>query len=141
MRCTRVIEFRFTLPDRPGTLATFGARLRAADVNLLGLWGLSEGGAEATFRCVAEEPDQFRNFAESASIRVHESTVFFLDGADEPGALVRTLEELAGAGVNLDRLDALAVGRQFGCFLRAAPEHWETIDHHLARAVSRPAGR
>jgi hypothetical protein len=126
-------DFSMTLPDRPGELARLAARLRAADVNLLGLWGYGGEGREARFFCVPESSDQFRNFAESAGLAVREGHCFYIAGDDSVGALVRTLEDLASAAINLRGIQTVAARGHFGCFVWADPKDWEKLAQLLDR--------
>jgi len=122
-----VTDFQITIPDTPGSLVRFSAMLREADVNLIGLWGLGGHGAQATFHCIPESPDQFRNFLASEDMPCEEGTVFFLSGADRAGALVRTLEQVAALGINLRRIQSVSMAGEFGCFIWADPKDWNGL--------------
>ena len=126
-RWARMSDFSINLADKPGELARLAARLRAADVNLVGLWGYGAEGGVARFFCVPESAEQFRNFVDSAGLDAHEGTTFFLAGSEQAGALVRTLEEIAGAGVNLHAIQSVSFGGEFGCFVWADPKDWEVL--------------
>ena len=123
----RVSDFSIKLPDRPGELARLAAKLRAADVNLVGLWGYGGEGDLARFYCVPESAEQFRAFLESAELEADEGVTFFLTGTDHVGALVKMLERIAGAGVNLHAIQSVAYHGEFGCFVWADPKDWEAL--------------
>ncbi len=120
-------DFAISLPDRPGELARLAARLRAADVNLIGLWGYGSGTGEARFYCVPESAEQFRNFAQSATLNVEEGTTFFLHGLDHGGALVAKLDAIAQAGINLRAIEAVRAGNEFGAFIWAEASDWPRL--------------
>ncbi|MCA9286634.1 MAG: hypothetical protein KDA22_15530 [Phycisphaerales bacterium] len=124
-------DFSIALPDRPGELARLAARMREADVNLLGLWGYGSSSQTARFYCVPESADQFRNFAESAGLEVQEGTTFFLTGRDRGGALVERLDRIALQGINLHAIEAIRVGDQFGCFIWADAADWPRLAEAL----------
>ncbi len=123
----RMADFWIDLPDRPGELARLAARLRAADVNLLGLWGYGAQDGHARFYCVPESPEQFRNFAQSAELNTREGVTFYLCAADQGGSLVQTLEHIAKAGINLLAIQAVSIQGEFGCFLWANAEDWPEL--------------
>ncbi len=131
-------DFSIELPDRPGELARLASRFRAADVNLLGLWGYGGAGC-ARLYCVPERADQFRNFVDSIELNVTEGSTFFMTGVDHGGALVERLDQIAQAGINLQAIEAVRLGEQFGCFIWARPEDWKTLAAVLdGSATSRP---
>ena len=130
----RATAFAFTLPDEPGALAIFAARLRAADVNLHAIWGHGDpelAGEAANFVCIPENAEQFRNFADSASLHCRESVCFFIGSTDEPGALRAILEAIGNRGINLTAIQAIAIGREYGCFMQAEPADWEALSELL----------
>jgi len=130
-------DFSIELPDRPGELARLASRFREADVSLLGIWGYG-GAGRARFFCVPERADQFRNFVDSTDLEVCEGTTFFISGVDHGGALVERLDQIAGAGINLQAIEAVRLGDQFGCFLWAHADDWGRIAEVLDGAIPRP---
>lgn len=136
MRWSQMTDFAMELPNRPGELARLAARLRAADVNLLGLWGAETSDGNGTFYCVPEAADQFREFARSAELDIREGVAFHLRGKDHVGALVRTLEQIAGANVNLLGIQTIAAEGSFGCFVWAEPDDWDRLIKVLDEACA-----
>jgi hypothetical protein len=130
-RWTRYADFWINLPDQPGELARLAARLREADVNLLGLWGYGAENGRARFYCVPESAEQFRNFAHSAELPVREGVTFYLTAADHGGMLVQTLEKIANANINLLAIQAIAIESEFGCFLWANESDWPKLERVL----------
>lgn len=131
---TRTTDFWIDLPDRPGELSRLAARLREADVNLLGLWGYGATQGRARFYCVPESAEQFRNFARSAELPVREGVTFYLTAPNKGGALVRTLEQIAKAGINLLAIQAVSIDGEFGCFLWAQEQDWPALNDLLRLA-------
>lgn len=127
----RLTDFTIRLPDRPGALAGLAARLRQADVGLLGLWGASEPDGSARFHCVPENEDQFRNFAASADLPLEEGLAFFLQAAHS-SAIVEVLDAIGRSGINLRAIEGVAQGEAFGCFLWADRADWPALERLLA---------
>ena len=127
-RWIRLADFWINLPDQPGELARLSARLREADVNLLGLWGYGAENGRARFYCVPESPEQFRNFARSAELSTREGVTFYLTAPDHGGMLVQTLEKIAKANINLLAIQAVAIHGEFGCFIWAEERDWSTLE-------------
>ena len=123
----KMSDFSLSLPDRPGELSRFAAKLRAADVSLLGLWGYGGDGEFARFYCVPESAEQFRAFTQSAEVSAKEGTTFYFSAEDDVGALVRVLEEIASVGINLHAIQTISAQGRFGCFVWAEPKDWETL--------------
>lgn len=120
-------DFTFPLADRPGALAALAGRLRAADVNLLSIRALPEApGAHARLGCVPESADQFRAFADSASLDVTEHPVIYVEGVDASGALRHILEQVATAGVNITSIEAVSFAGRYGAVLHVEPNQWPT---------------
>ena len=128
---TRLADFWINLPDQPGELARLAARLREADVNLLGLWGYGAENGQARFYCVPQSAEQFRNFAMSAELPAREGCTFYLHEIDRGGTLVQTLEKIASADINLLAIQAVAINGECGCFLWANTNDWPALEELL----------
>lgn len=113
----RVTYFKANLEDRPGQLLKIMQDLRAKNVNLAGVWGFATSPGSAQVYAVAKKPEKLRNTWKASGLFAEEQTAFFVKGADRTGALLKTLEALANAGVNIVAIDAIAVGGQFGSFI------------------------
>jgi len=118
----RVKYFKISLEDKPGALLGIARELKAKNIGLAGIWGYATqpGSAEAFF--IAKNPDKLRNTWKSAGVAMAEGTGLFLKGTDKTGALVKSLEVLAQAGINIMAIDAIAVSGNFGSFLHVAPD-------------------
>ena len=138
IKCAKLSDFSIVLPDRPGELARFAARLREADVNLVGLWGYGGDGRHARFYCVPESAGHFRNFLQSTELDATEGRAYFLSGEDQIGALVKTLDAIAAAGINLRAIQSVSLGGEFGCFVWTDPGQWETLERVVASLAPSP---
>ena len=124
-------DFAIKLADRPGELAMLAAKLRDAGVSLLGIWGDQEGDAQSRLHCVPKTPSAFRAFAEKEGLDVESGLTVYIHGTDDEGALVEALEEIATAGVNIQKIQASVADADFGCFLWIKPEDLDTISRVL----------
>ncbi|MDG2054999.1 MAG: hypothetical protein P8J86_09855 [Phycisphaerales bacterium] len=127
-----LIDFKITLEHKPGAVASFAARLREADVILLGLSGHAEQESTAVFHCIPERADQFRSFLRSTDIPHEEGSVLFIGGANRGDAMIRTLEMIASANLNLVGLDAVTIEGEFGYFIWAQPQDWAKLREVLS---------
>jgi prephenate dehydratase len=75
---------------------------------------------------IPRNPDKVRNFWKGASIASEEGTALFVKGTDRTGVLLKALDQIAKAGVNLIRTEALAVGGKYGAFFLVAPADVDT---------------
>ena len=117
----RVTYFKISLEDKPGSLLAVARDLKAKNVGLIGLRGLDIQAGRAEVTLIARNPDKLRNACKSSGMGFEEATGFFVKGADKTGALVKTLEQLAKAGVNILVSDAMAVSGNYGFFIQVAP--------------------
>ena len=125
-------DFSIELEDRPGALAALSGKLQEAGINLLGLWGYGGHNDSGKLYCVPKDAKEFRAFAEAEKLKFEEGVTIYISGADEGGALVESLELIAQAGVNVHAIQAVTVKGEFGCFIWADAEDWDTISQMLA---------
>ncbi len=118
----RVTYFKSNLEDKPGALLAVASNLKARKIGLVALWGYATQPNEAELYCIPKDAEKFRAFLKSAGMTNWEATGFLLKGADKTGALVKSLEALAKAGVNIVALHAMAASGNYGAFLRVS-EH------------------
>jgi hypothetical protein len=117
-RIQRVTSFVANLPDNPGELLRVMQDLKGKNVSLSGLWGFATEPGKAQLYVVAKNPDKLRKAWKELGMLSEEAPGFLVTGTDRPGALLKTLEALAGAGINITAIDAIAVGGKFGSFIR-----------------------
>jgi len=113
----RVTYFIIKVEDKPGALLKVMQDLRSKSIGLAGLWGYGTGDGMARVFAVGKNPDKLRDALKASGLLSEEGIGFFIKGADRTGALLKPLEALATAGVNIDVTDAIAVGGRFGCFI------------------------
>jgi hypothetical protein len=121
----RVIYFAANLDDRPGTALRLIADLKASNIALVGLWGYGMPDGKAKIFAVAKNPDKLRTKWTGAGIVAEEGIGFMITGADKTGVLVKSLEGIAAAGINLKMMDALAAGGRFASLLWVDPAQVE----------------
>ena len=128
----RVTYFKAKIEDKPGSLLAVAQNLKAKKIGLVALWGYATQPGEAELYCVPKDLDKFRGFVKSAGMTMWEGSGFLLKGADKTGALVKTLEALAGAGINIGALHAMAASGNYGAFLRVPDADIEKAARTLA---------
>jgi hypothetical protein len=120
----RVTYFKAKIEDKPGALYDFAKDLRAKDIGLLSLKGISQG-THGEILVVAKSPDKLRTAWTAAGVLVEEGTAFYLSGVDKIGALQSDLDALSKAGVNIVATEAVAAGRSYGAVLWVDPADLE----------------
>ncbi len=113
----RVTFFKANLSDKPGMLLGIMQELKSKGVGLTCLWGFGKPDGNAELFVVAKNPDKLKNIWKSSGILAEEGTGFFIKGADRTGVLVKSLEALAGAGINIKAMNAVAVGGNYGSLI------------------------
>lgn len=121
----RVTFFKARLEDKPGALLAVAQNLKSRKIGLVGLWGFATRPGEAEVYCIPKDADKFRDFTKATGMTTEEGVGFLLKGADKTGALVKSLEAIAKAGVNIIALEAIAAGANYGAFLWVNPADLE----------------
>ncbi len=114
----RVTYFKTMLEDRPGTGLALMQSLKTKKINLVALWAYGTQTGQSEVYCIPKDMDKFRNFTKSAGITCWEGAGFLLKGEDKAGALIKSLETLANAGVNVTAIHAIAAGGKYGAFVK-----------------------
>lgn len=127
MEIKRVTYYSISVQDKPGELTRITRGLKEAHVDLAGLWGFGVGQGKARIFLVPKDKDHFKTTAAKAGWTVQEGISFLVTGEDQAGALVELLNQIAGQGINLHALDAVAVGGQFGCYIWAEQKDVESV--------------
>jgi hypothetical protein len=120
-KAQRVKYFKLNLENKPGALVKVMSELKAKNLGLCGLWGFATHAEKAELFVVPKNPDKLRSMWTASGLLADEGTGFWLKGVDRTGALNKSLEALANAGVNIDSIDAIAVGGRFGSFIWVGP--------------------
>ncbi|HEY2933522.1 MAG TPA: hypothetical protein VGK99_17415 [Acidobacteriota bacterium] len=113
----RTTYFMANLQDKPGALLKVLQDLNTKKISLDGLWGFGTHGGQAQLFVVAKNPEKLRSVWKTSGLLAEEGTGFFVEGTDRAGALIKTLEKIAAAGINIHALDAVAVKGRFGSFV------------------------
>ena len=117
-RAQRVAYFQINLEDKAGSLLALAQGLKSKNLGLVGLGTMGAEAGQAGVYLIAKNPDKLRGWLKSSGVTTEEGTGFFLRGADKTGALVKSLEPIAQAGINIVAIDAIAVGGKYGTFFR-----------------------
>jgi hypothetical protein len=106
----KVVYFKAFVADKVGEGARVLGAFRDAGVNLLAFTGFPRG-RKIQLDFVPEDAKAFRDAAKKAGLSLAgKKTGFLIQGDDRTGAIAWYLEQLAGAGVNVTAVDALAAG-------------------------------
>jgi hypothetical protein len=124
-KAVRVTYLKAPLEDRPGALLAVAKDLKARNLGLMGIWGFSTREGKAELYVVPKNPDKIRKVWQDAMMLSEEGTGFLVKGADKTGALVKTLELLASAGINVTALQGIAAGGNYGSLIWVKPEDVE----------------
>jgi hypothetical protein len=112
----RVTYFKVNIEDKPGALLAVAKELKSKKVGLVALRAL-----HATAYLIPKNPEKLRAALKASGMTFEEGTSFSVRGKDQTGALVKTLEAIAQAGVNIESTDAIAVAGNYGSFFQVAP--------------------
>lgn len=116
-RPQRVTYFKAHLENKPGALLQIMKELKAKNLGLRGLWGYASNHTTGELYVVPKDPRKLRTLWASSGRLKEEGIGFCVRGTDRTGALNKSLETLSLAGVNIDCIDAVSVGRQFTAFI------------------------
>jgi hypothetical protein len=111
-QAVRKIDYYYvSVSDKPGEAACILTYLQEAGVNLLGFSGFPEGARKAQLDFLPEDPAAFAKAARKAGLKLSKKkTGFLIQGEDRPGAVAGLLAKLAGAGINVTSIQAIAAG-------------------------------
>ncbi len=121
------VSFAFNLRNQPGEISRFTALLSAANINLLAIWGYTDGEDEPRLSLVPDNPDAFRLFAATNGLDCEEGRTLYCTGPDSTGALVDTFMRIADAGINVEAVESMATDGRFGCFLWTDPDDFDAL--------------
>jgi hypothetical protein len=110
----RVTFLKANLKDQPGTLLGIMKDLKSKNIALKSLWGYGKSEGAVDLFAIAKDPDKLRNAWKATGVFAEEGTGFFIKGVDKTGVLLKSLEALAQANVNIKASIAIAVSGKFG---------------------------
>ncbi|TMG72368.1 MAG: hypothetical protein E6H75_15700 [Betaproteobacteria bacterium] len=119
----KVAYFSMQVPNRPGVGAAMLKSIAEGRQNLLAFTGFpSGGGAQVDF--VPAKPAEFARGAKKHGVKLGKrKTAFLVQGEDRVGALVRILDALEKARINMVAMDAVTAGsRRFGAIFWVKPK-------------------
>ncbi|MCI0529270.1 MAG: hypothetical protein L0Y56_17675 [Nitrospira sp.] len=131
MDIQRTQYFSIAVEDKPGELARFARKMKAANVNLSGVWGFGIGQGKAQIFAVPQDEEKFKQAAKAGGLSIKEGTCFRLEGEDKVGALLDTLERVASEGISLHAVDALALEGRFAAYIWAQDKDVEKLGRVL----------
>ena len=119
----KVVYFSMQVPNRPGVGLEMLKSIAKGKQNLLAFTGFPNG-AKAQVDFVPAKPAEFARGAKKAGVKLgNRKTAFLLQGEDRVGALVRVLDKLAQARINMVAMDAVtAGGGRFGAIFWVRPK-------------------
>jgi hypothetical protein len=119
----KVVYFSMQVPNRPGVGLEMLRAIAKGRQNLLAFTGFPSG-ARAQVDFVPAKPAEFARGAKKAGMKLgKKKTAFLVQGEDRVGALVRVLDKLAKARINMVAMDAVTAGsRRFGAIFWVKPK-------------------
>lgn len=125
-RIRKIAYCYVVVPNRPGQGAKVLGALKEAGINLAGYTGFPAEAGKAQLDLVAERLAPIRRVAARHGWKLSApKRGFLVQGKDEPGAVHRTLEKLAGAGINVVAANAASSGDgRFGMLLWVRPRDY-----------------
>jgi hypothetical protein len=121
----RLTYIKANLRDQPGVLLGVMQDLKSRNIALKALWGFKKKDGEAELNAIAKDPDKLRDAWKSSGLFAEEGTAFFLKGADKTGVLIKSLEALSEANINIWALNAIAVSGKYGTIIWVDPAEVE----------------
>jgi len=113
----RVTYFKAGLKDQPGALLGIMQDLKSKNISLRSIWGFVKSEGNADLFVIPKDPKKLKSLWTASGLLVEEGTGFFLKGTDKTGALVKTLEVLAKANMNIKAIKGIVVGGKYGVVL------------------------
>ena len=113
----RVTYFMANLEDKPGELLKVMQNLKDKKIGLKALWGFGTHSGKAQLFVVAKKVEKLRDLWKSSGLLTEEGTGFLIQGSDRTGAMIESLQTLAGGGVNIHAVDAIAAKGRFASFV------------------------
>lgn len=100
-------QLSISVDNKPGAVAEIVKALGNAKVNILALLAWAQGPA-GTVQVIVEDSRRAKKALDDARIAYQEQAVDQIELANKPGALAKTLDQLANKGVNLNAIYATA---------------------------------
>ena len=108
----KVSYYSMKVPNRPGIGLQMLKSIAMSKHNLLAFTWFPEGG-KAQVDFVPDDPVEFARGARKHGVNLgKKKTAFLVQGEDRVGALVRILDTLAKAKINMVAMDAVTAGKR-----------------------------
>jgi ACT domain-containing protein len=119
----KVVYFSMQVPNRPGVGVDMLKAIAKGRQSLLAFTGFPNG-ARAQVDFIPARPVEFARGAKKMGVKVgKKKTAFLVQGEDRVGALVRALDTLAKARINMVAMDAVTAGSgRFGAIFWVKPK-------------------
>ncbi len=117
----RVTYLKARIEDKPGAFLSVMKELKAKNLGLGGGWAFLGEPGWAELYVIPRTPEKVKKLWKASSFLTEEGTAFFVKGIDRTGALLKVLEAVRHAGVNIIRTEGVAFGGKFGVFFLVAP--------------------
>jgi ACT domain-containing protein len=119
----KVVYYSMQVPNRPGVGVQMLSAIAKGRQNLLAFTGFPNG-AKAQVDFFPAKPAEFARGARKAGVKLGKrKTAFLVQGEDHVGALVRILEKLAKARINMVAMDAVTAGSgRYGAMFWVKPK-------------------
>jgi hypothetical protein len=121
MAAQRVTFLKANLKDQPGAVLGIMQDLKTKNIALKSLWGFAKRDGEAELNAIAKDTEKLRNAWRYSGLLAEEGTGFFIKGADKTGVLVKSLEALAQANINMKAMLAIALSGKYGTIIWVDP--------------------
>ena len=119
----KVVYFSMQVPNRPGVGVEMLRSIAKGKQSLLAFTGFPNG-AKAQVDFIPAKPVDFARGAKKKGVKLgKKKTAFLVQGEDRVGALLRVLDKLAKAKINMVAMDAVTAGnRRFGAIFWVKPK-------------------
>jgi hypothetical protein len=98
-------QLSVSVDNKPGAVAEIVRTLGNSKVNILALAAWAEGPS-GTVQMIVEDARRAKKALDDARIAYQEQTIDQVELANKPGALAKTLDQLAAKGANLNMIYA-----------------------------------
>jgi hypothetical protein len=106
-------------------------RLKAAKINLQGLWGYTNSAGKGKIACVPRDTKKFIQRTKNLGLATSRRVAFHISGPDRVGALCHALDLLDKARININVLDAIGFSGRFGAYIWVDPKDVKTASKAL----------
>jgi hypothetical protein len=103
--------------DEPGVLLRIMEALKAKNISLKSLWGFGKQDGSAEIYFIGKAPEKIEQALQTNEMVIEKGAAFFTQGTDKAGALLKALETLSDAKINIKGIHAIAVGGKFGSLI------------------------